>query len=90
MHNLHLVAYIADRIAVMYLGQLVPGEIPSPKNPPAGCRFRTPTSCESAPGASEEASAGLTRNAAQEARGRSRLQAVSKTRSLRRCAGLRT
>jgi oligopeptide/dipeptide ABC transporter ATP-binding protein len=80
-HNLNLVGHIADRIAVMYLGQLVevgateaifespshpytrallsavsepdpssraakhklllPGEIPSPKNPPAGCRFHT-------------------------------------------------
>jgi oligopeptide/dipeptide ABC transporter ATP-binding protein len=80
-HNLNLVAYLADRIAVMYLGQLVevgpterilaapahpytrallaltpevnprrrrdrhrllvPGEIPSPKNPPPGCRFHT-------------------------------------------------
>ncbi len=80
-HNLNLVAYLADRIAVMYLGQLVevgpaerilaapahpytrallaltpevdprrrrgrhrllvPGEIPSPKNPPSGCRFHT-------------------------------------------------
>ena len=80
-HNLNVVGYIADRIAVMYLGQivevgtgrarlrraraslhawgcsrrspspiptrrdrrklLVPGEIPSPRNPPAGCRFHT-------------------------------------------------
>jgi peptide/nickel transport system ATP-binding protein len=81
-HNLHVVGHIADRIAVMYLGQLVevgsaedvfatpahpytqalldavveqdlharrtrerrlllPGEIPSPKNPPSGCRFHT-------------------------------------------------
>jgi oligopeptide/dipeptide ABC transporter ATP-binding protein len=80
-HNLNVVGYIADRIAVMYLGQLaevgpaeqvldrpahpytqallsalsepdprsrvadrellVPGEIPSPKNPPPGCRFHT-------------------------------------------------
>jgi oligopeptide/dipeptide ABC transporter ATP-binding protein len=80
-HNLNLVGYIADRIAVMYLGQLVevgpagrifdepshpytrgllaaisepdprrrggerrlllPGEIPSPRNPPPGCRFHT-------------------------------------------------
>jgi peptide/nickel transport system ATP-binding protein len=80
-HNLSVVGYIADRIAVMYLGQLaevgptvrvfdapahpytralltsvsepdprvrgdrrrllVPGEIPSPKNPPSGCRFHT-------------------------------------------------
>jgi peptide/nickel transport system ATP-binding protein len=80
-HNLNVVGYIADRVAVMYLGQLaeigdadavlehpahpytrallaaaadpavrnggetekliLPGEIPSPKNPPAGCRFHT-------------------------------------------------
>jgi peptide/nickel transport system ATP-binding protein len=80
-HNLNVVGYIADRIAVMYLGQLVelgaaeslfeapahpytrallaavsepdpqrrrarhtlllPGEIPSPRHPPSGCRFRT-------------------------------------------------
>ena len=80
-HNLSVVGYIADRIAVMYLGQLaevgstervfdapahpytralltsvsepdprtrgdrhrllLPGEIPSPKNPPPGCRFHT-------------------------------------------------
>jgi peptide/nickel transport system ATP-binding protein len=79
-HNLNTVGFIADRIAVMYLGQLVevgptqgvfaspshpytrallssvsepdpskrlarrillPGEIPSPKNPPSGCRFHT-------------------------------------------------
>ena len=80
-HNLNLVGYVADRIAVMYLGQLVevgptdrifdapahpytrallasisepdprqrrdgrrlllPGEIPSPRNPPSGCRFHT-------------------------------------------------
>jgi oligopeptide/dipeptide ABC transporter ATP-binding protein len=80
-HNLNLVGYISDRIAVMYLGQLVelgpadaifdapthpytrgllsaisepnprqrrgeqrlllPGEIPSPRNPPPGCRFHT-------------------------------------------------
>jgi oligopeptide/dipeptide ABC transporter ATP-binding protein len=80
-HNLNLVGYVADRIAVMYLGQLVevgptdrifdapahpytrallssvseadprrrrdghrlllPGEIPSPRNPPPGCRFHT-------------------------------------------------
>jgi oligopeptide/dipeptide ABC transporter ATP-binding protein len=80
-HNLNLVGYIADRVAVMYLGQLVeagatdrifdapahpytrallssisepdprqrrdghrlllPGEIPSPRNPPSGCRFHT-------------------------------------------------
>lgn len=80
-HDLNLVGYIADRIALMYLGKLVafgptpmvyerpmhpytqglleavstpdpdrqtaahkllmPGEIPSPKNPPPGCRFHT-------------------------------------------------
>ena len=79
-HDLNIVGYIADRIAVMYLGQLVevapaanlleepihpytqgllaavpdpnpnarrrrdllpPGEIPSPRNPPPGCRFHT-------------------------------------------------
>jgi peptide/nickel transport system ATP-binding protein len=80
-HNLNLVAYMADRIAVLYLGKLVElgsrrqilgspahpytrallrlapepepgrrraghrllvaGEIPSPINPPSGCRFHT-------------------------------------------------
>ena len=80
-HDLSVVGYIADRIAVMYLGRLaevgpaervlespshpytaalltavcepdptrrvnghrllVAGEIPSPKNPPSGCRFHT-------------------------------------------------
>lgn len=79
-HNINLIAYMAHRIAVMYLGQvveigpteavfdrpahpysasllslstqidpherkrrrlLVPGEIPSPRNPPSGCRFHT-------------------------------------------------
>ncbi|MFP4634705.1 MAG: dipeptide ABC transporter ATP-binding protein [Nitriliruptoraceae bacterium] len=80
-HDLNMVAYIADRIALMYLGRLVavgpterifehpahpytqglmgalstpdpdqssnehrlllPGEIPSPKDPPVGCRFHT-------------------------------------------------
>jgi peptide/nickel transport system ATP-binding protein len=77
-HNLNLVGYVAQRIAVMYLGQLIEvgttdqvfdspahpytrallasisepnpsqrraesvlisGEIPSPRNPPSGCRF---------------------------------------------------
>ena len=80
-HNLNVVSYIADRVAVMYLGKLVEvgptcqlleapvhpytmallsatsepdprqrraarrlllsGEIPSPANPPRGCRFHT-------------------------------------------------
>jgi peptide/nickel transport system ATP-binding protein len=80
-HNLGIVDYIADRLAVMYLGKLFevgptvqvldtpahpythallsavsepdprlrrgrarllpPGEIPSPRNPPPGCRFHT-------------------------------------------------
>lgn len=80
-HNLNVVGYISDRIAVMYLGNLVEvcstkeifdhpahpytmallssisepdpalrsksrrlilkGEIPSPRNPPAGCKFHT-------------------------------------------------
>jgi oligopeptide/dipeptide ABC transporter ATP-binding protein len=76
-HDLRAVRYLADRIAVMYLGEVVelgsaievgrrplmpytralmdaapsltgrvqrmllPGEIPSPMNPPSGCRFRT-------------------------------------------------
>jgi oligopeptide/dipeptide ABC transporter ATP-binding protein len=77
-HDLHVVGYLADRIAVMYLGQVVelgpavdlfetrahpytqallsalpevgvrrrrtlllPGEIPSPRRPPPGCRFHT-------------------------------------------------
>jgi len=80
-HNLNIVGYIAQRVAVMYLGKLVEigptdqifdtprhpytiallsavsepdvharsrrrrlllqGEIPSPKNPPPGCRFNT-------------------------------------------------
>ncbi len=80
-HNLAIVDYIADRLAVMYLGKLFevgpterildtpghpythallaavsepdprlrrgrgrllpPGEIPSPRNPPPGCRFHT-------------------------------------------------
>lgn len=77
-HNLSLVRHISDRIAVMYLGQIVEigdtqilnkmflhpysralfdatpkigsatrarrvltGEVPSPLNPPSGCRFRT-------------------------------------------------
>lgn len=78
-HDLNVVGYLADTIAVMYLGRLVelgpaeriyaapahpytqallaalpepnaepierrlllPGEIPSPRNPPAGCHFHT-------------------------------------------------
>jgi peptide/nickel transport system ATP-binding protein len=80
-HNLNVVGYISDRVAVMYLGSLVEisptkelfehpthpytmallssisepdptlriksrrlilkGEIPSPRNPPSGCRFHT-------------------------------------------------
>jgi peptide/nickel transport system ATP-binding protein len=79
-HDLNLVGYVADRIAVMYLGRVVElgtadqifeqaghpythallasipeptpgrsiavgsrvtGEIPSPRHPPSGCRFRT-------------------------------------------------
>jgi oligopeptide/dipeptide ABC transporter ATP-binding protein len=79
-HNLNLLGYVADRIAVMYLGQIVEigsadaiferaahpytlallssvsepadglarrrpllaaGEIPSPRNPPTGCRYHT-------------------------------------------------
>jgi peptide/nickel transport system ATP-binding protein/oligopeptide transport system ATP-binding protein len=67
-HNLAVVGYISDRIAVMYLGKIVEiadagelyrspipqplpgqrrqrivlhGEVPSPINPPSGCRFRT-------------------------------------------------
>ncbi len=78
-HNLAVVAYISDRVGVMYLGKLVevgptltimnnprhpytlallsavavpdrrykkqriilPGDVPSPINPPAGCRFHT-------------------------------------------------
>jgi len=87
-HNLNVVGYVADRIAVMYLGQLVevgptdrifdapahpytrallasisepdprqrrdghrlllPGEIPSPRNPPPGCRFHTRCAYEQA------------------------------------------
>jgi oligopeptide/dipeptide ABC transporter ATP-binding protein len=93
-HNLNLVGYIADRIAVMYLGQLVeagptdrifdapahpytrallssisepdprqrrnghrlllPGEIPSPRNPPSGCRFHTRCSYAQARSREEE------------------------------------
>ena len=89
-HNLNVVGYIADRIAVMYGGRvaeigpaeavldrpahpytrallsavsepdprnrpevgklLLPGEIPSPRNPPPGCRFHT--RCPHAEGAS--------------------------------------
>ena len=56
-HDLAVVKYLADRIAVMYLGRVVPvpdpaaeraktevgirGELPSPIDPPSGCRFRT-------------------------------------------------
>jgi peptide/nickel transport system ATP-binding protein len=79
-HNLSVLSFIADRVAIMYLGKimeigpterildapahpytrallasisdadvprpaaqrlLLPGEIPSPKNPPSGCRFHT-------------------------------------------------
>ena len=80
-HNLNTLGYVADRIAVMYLGRIVevgtagaifdrpahpytrallsavpepdprqqaseqlillPGEIPSPRHPPSGCRFHT-------------------------------------------------
>jgi peptide/nickel transport system ATP-binding protein/oligopeptide transport system ATP-binding protein len=64
-HDLAVVGYISDRIAVMYLGKVVEfaeallsaipttevgrrrdrivlhGDVPSPMNPPSGCRFRT-------------------------------------------------
>ncbi|MCP1415614.1 ABC transporter ATP-binding protein [Paenarthrobacter sp. A20] len=80
-HDLNVISYVADRVAVMYLGKIVEvlpadamhaaaahpytrgllaavpdlghhthrgqrrllpsGEIPSPKNPPSGCRYRT-------------------------------------------------
>jgi len=44
-HDLSVVKHISDRIAVMYLGKVVEisgaSELPSPVNPPSGCRFRT-------------------------------------------------
>lgn len=73
-HNLWVIRYISDRVAIMYLGKIVElaytdelfenplhpytvallsalpgsrdrkilrGEVPSPMNPPAGCRFHT-------------------------------------------------
>lgn len=73
-HNLHVIRYISDRVAIMYLGKIVEladkdelfenplhpytaallsclpgagvrkvlkGEVPSPMNPPSGCRFHT-------------------------------------------------
>ena len=98
-HNVNTLSYLSDRLAVMYLGQLIEtgvtrdvlaqpshpytrallaavpdidpdglqtaqtellkGEIPSPRNPPSGCRFRTrcmhvrADACETAPVLSE-------------------------------------
>jgi oligopeptide/dipeptide ABC transporter ATP-binding protein len=73
-HNLHVIRYISDRVAIMYLGKIIElaskdelfcnplhpytvallssipgstnrkilrGEVPSPINPPNGCRFHT-------------------------------------------------
>ena len=54
-HDLSVVRHISNRIGVMYLGSLVPdpqlsrtrkriileGDVPSPMNPPSGCRFHT-------------------------------------------------
>jgi peptide/nickel transport system ATP-binding protein len=98
-HNVNTLSYLSDRLAVMYLGQLIEtgvtrdvlaqpshpytrallaavpdidpdglqtaqtellkGEIPSPRNPPSGCRFRTrcvhvrADKCQTAPVLSE-------------------------------------